>query len=74
MTDQSNLPGVLVCTRPGGCLGEPCRCTTIVCTYCKAPCAGDLRDSYGELMLNRPIPVCVECDEDFQEEDGPWVR
>lgn len=42
------------------------------CTYCKKPCDGTRRDTYGEYMLGGRIVVCDECDEDFQHEDGPW--
>lgn len=42
------------------------------CTYCKKPADGSKHDHYGELMLGRTLVVCVECDEDFQHEDGPW--
>lgn len=42
------------------------------CTYCKKPCDGTKRDAYGELVMGVDLPVCDECSEDFENEDGPW--
>lgn len=42
------------------------------CVYCREPCDGSKRDTYGEHVLGRPLPVCDACDEEFEGELGPW--